>query len=398
MMILGKRMMIVVLIVMAGLAVCTWLPVKTADVVTQDERIIEFEISPNGRLDAVVVARQPQDSDETHYTLYLIEDNGKRLVSNNALTPRWSSDGNSIAFVHNAKLVDFPPQYSDTRITMYLLSQRSTKQITTGHWDNWPTWNTDGNAIMFIRAALDEKPYARLEMVRRYGETFGFPRPIGPKYATISDLQWRPYHQEVAYVGWSPISRKAKGRFLSRDIYVLTTQTGQVRKLTKTGSIAKETLAWSPDGRNLAYAGETPYLIGKPESGGKFTELVTIEPDKMEYHELLAASQIGNKPIRAGSLRWSPDGKQIVFDVLTLDKTAKTDIALVEWPDGNFRWLTQDGMSKLPRWSSSGHTIMYIREDMEIWSMNSDGSGNKKVYDLEDQSVTVTQADNRCRP
>jgi len=57
---------------------------------------------------------------------------------------------------------------------------------------------------------------------------------------------------------------------------------------------------------------------------------------------------------------------------------------LVEWPSGKFRWLTRDGVSKLPRWSSDGGQVMYVHADSSIWAVNVDGSDSRMVYDLQD--------------
>lgn len=352
-------------------------------------RVNNWELSPNGQTAAISSAIWETQENAWHNQVWVVGLSQRKpetlAIIQNAYAPKYSPSGDILAYVSDVKRVAFPPGESDTRISVFSTAGKASHDLTTGFSDQQPVWSGDGSAIAFARILRDKPGMQGYVTEKMEDGVFGSPNPIGSVQSAVSGLTWRPAHNEVAYVATKlefESFESGKGRTRSFDIILADTK-GKAQTITTSGDVAYKSLSWSPDGRNLAYARETPYLVNKPGGGGMFTKLVAIEPNKKEYHEMITTSQIVDTPVRVRNLRWSSDGKQILFDVLTLDKAAKTDIALVEWPDGKFRWLTRDGKSKLPRWSSDGRTIMYVHADSEIWSVNAEGSRNQKVYDLE---------------
>jgi dipeptidyl aminopeptidase/acylaminoacyl peptidase len=114
-------------------------------------------------------------------------------------------------------------------------------------------------------------------------------------------------NQRQANIAWSP-----KGRWIAYnsdydgneqwDLFLVSTDNGQVVNLTNTSEISEEGAAWSPDGEKIAYS-------VKPKRSPNY-ELDTIEIDTKKIIHLTAntPSQLSNaSPI------WSKDGKSIVF-------------------------------------------------------------------------------------
>jgi Tol biopolymer transport system component len=277
--------------------------------------------------------------------------------------------------VSEVKQVAFPPGKSDRRISIFSFADRMSRNATSGYSDQEPVWSRDGSTIAFTRM-LRDKPGMEVRVMKESGNgAFGSSRSLGITSNAISGLAWRPAHSEVACV----VTKLEFGEKADRTRYfdIVTADTsGKVQKLTRSGDVYYKSLAWSPDGRYIAYARETPYVTNKPGNGGKFTKLVVMDVDTRGYREVVTASQLGGGSVRVSSIGWSPDGSRIVFDVLTLDKAAKTDIASITLSDNRFRWLTRDGNSRLPRWSSDGHTVLYVHAADDIRRMNPDGTND----------------------
>src|SRR6478736_9035074 len=109
-------------------------------------------------------------------------------------------------------------------------------------------------------------------------------------------------NQRQANIAWSP-----KGRWIAYnsdydgneqwDLFLVSTDNGQVVNLTNTSEISEEGVAWSPDGEKIAYS-------VKPKRSPNY-ELDTIEIDTKKIIHLTAntPSQVSNaSPI------WSKDG------------------------------------------------------------------------------------------
>lgn len=349
-----------------------------------------WELSPNGQTAAISSSIWGAQEESPHYRVWVVGLSQRKvetlIVIQNAYAPKYSPAGDTLGYVHAINRIAFPPGNSDTRISLLSLEDKSGKELTTGYADQQPAWSDDGSTIAFARI-LRNKPGMQVYVTDKMeGDGFTSPHGLGDTHSAIAGLAWRPTHDEIAYVATKlhlESYESGTGRTRTFDI-ILVDIAGNVRTITSSGDVGPKSVCWSPGGRYAAYVRETAYLVNKPGSGGNFAKLVMIQPDSKGYHEVVTASEIGCGPLRVGNLRWSPDGRQIVFDVLTLDEAAKTDIASVEWASGEFRWLTRDGKSKLPRWSSDGRTIMYVRADSQIWRVNADGTRNQKVYNLED--------------
>ena len=98
-----------------------------------------------------------------------------------------------------------------------------------------------------------------------------------------------------------------------------------------------------------------------------------------------ATQQLTNDPGQDRSPRWSPDGREIVFESTREDDRREIYVmqrdSLGHW--GHIRRVTRNG-GRWPAWSPDGTTIAYINS-RGIWSVPSSGAGAPRL-------VTATAA------
>ena len=104
------------------------------------------------------------------------------------------------------------------------------------------------------------------------------------------------------------------------------------------------------------------------------------------------------KIARIGDPQLSPNGKQVVFTVQTVDlerNTRPTQIYIMPLEGGSPRQITQDGSNTRPRWSADSRQIFFVSTrggSSQIWSMDADGLGPRQIgkFAAEADGVTVS--------
>lgn len=183
-------------------------------------------------------------------------------------------------------------------------------------------------------------------------------------------------------------------------------------------------LAWSPDGKQIAFISSTPddraaaaggdpmvitrYLY-KPDYG----EGLTHFNDNQRLHIFVV--DIATKKIRQltqgnydeHSIDWSPDGKQIVFASNrepNQDEFFNYDLFTLQLADNTIHRLTATEYCEYaPRWSPDGKSIAYLgtrrgltdrettMEDTHVWLMNADGSNRREIGNILDNRQNAPQ-------
>ena len=152
-----------------------------------------------------------------------------------------------------------------------------------------------------------------------------------------------PYHKNVREnIEWFMISPTgARALFVARgDVFSAPAKEGEVRNITQSSGIRERGVAWSPDGRWLAYLSDR---------GGEYELYVRPADGSGEERQLTS-----NGKAWRFAPSWSPDSKLIAFsdkdhalhyvdvtsgNVTTVDKDDYGDITDYKWsPDS--RWLT----------------------------------------------------------
>ncbi len=181
---------------------------------------------------------------------------------------------------------------------------------------------------------------------------------------------------------WSSTGRLAFVRRLEVDgrprhqIVAANTRGGEQRVLVRTGPFASRSLAWSPDGRTLAYVAAYP------------------DPAVRHVLGLFLVSARGGRPrflLRAAGMddvSWSPDGQRLVFaaSVPGAEAFDPYRIFTITRVDRRIVQLTQQRSSAIadatPRWSPDGTQIAFVRTGRRgstIHTIRPDGSGLRLV-------------------
>jgi dipeptidyl aminopeptidase/acylaminoacyl peptidase len=249
------------------------------------------------------------------------------------------------------------------------------------------------------------RPYSQLWIV---DVASGRTARVGEESDVGTAPRWSPDGRRLAYFGRG---REGAG-LLVRDV--------QSGKVTYVGPVAGtnhplpssgEQIAWSPDGRSLAFVSTTPgpeaeangdpmvitrYLY-KPTA----TEGDTRFNDNRRTHIFVADLASGDaRQITAGnyyehSIDWSPSGGEIVFVSNRgpdPDRVFNYDLFAVTVATGAIRRLTDTKSAEYyPRWSPDGTTIAFTgtsrpltssettMEDTHVWLMAGDGSARREI-------------------
>jgi Tol biopolymer transport system component len=188
---------------------------------------------------------------------------------------------------------------------------------------------------------------------------------------------------EVAHAGWMP----------DYELFVVSVQGGQARRLTDNERLSDRSPAWSPDGAWIAYNAEEAFS----------------RSDSASHIYLVAAA--GGEPRRLtdGAVhywepRWSPDGGRLlytgaaprpahamqtdlVFDGQTVEVDYNTDMDLYLYDLDAERQLalTENRLDDFnPRWSPDGSRIAFVRnedDNTDIWLMDADGGNPTPLTD-----------------
>ncbi len=266
----------------------------------------------------------------------------------------------------------------------------------------------DGRHLAYSVAMRDEpgRPYGQLwvmDVAMQKSIRFG-----GDKDRSGGPV-WSPDGKWIAFFG--RLGDK-HGLMIAKpdgsDVTVLASPEGTNSPLPGAGN----EVAWSPDGKQIAYISSAPdsraaeasgdpmvitrYLY-KPDAG----EGMTRFNDNQRLHIFVVdvatkqTRQLTKGDTDEHSIDWSPDGKEILY--LTnpepnQDEFFNYDVFALKVADGSVRRITATEFNEYdPIWSPDGKKILFrgtrrgltdretTMEDTHVWVMNADGSDRREI-------------------
>jgi Tol biopolymer transport system component len=244
--------------------------------------------------------------------------------------PSWSPDGRRLAFTRNEDVGESTTFTFDDVFVMDA-DGSDLRQVTADEEDLWsgqPTWSPDGTELAYVRgesvASTVSSKYGELYRIELDGEAM---RPLTAGWPD-TDPDWSPDGRAIAFVRGESLSSFTDA---NDDLYVLELATGQVRRLTTTPAGTFENApAWSPDGSRIAFV-RTPR--GSQFSGR--ASLHVIDRDGSREQRLLRYELFADAPY---SLAWSPDGRSLAFE--TSSAIGCTSISVLDVETRSRRALT----------------------------------------------------------
>jgi TolB protein len=270
----------------------------------------------------------------------------------NAGLPSVSPDGSRIAFISDRSGAN----------DLFVIASNGTGEVqltNTPENESLAGWARNGKHIFFSVFTND---LSTLYSIGLDGSEASRRREIG-KYPGRSPIP-SPDGKHVVYMA---------GTWTATRLMVAAMDGTQTKQLTDGSSIAWNT-RWSPDGKRLAFT-------GRQESKGELAIFVMNADGSDRRQVTHVALEEGGAQVPV----WSPDGKQVAFQVN--NRTLKNDASLwiANVATGEARKLgVHDNayLDETPSWFPDRKRIAYQSNRtgrMEIWVMNSDGSGRRQV-------------------
>ena len=289
-----------------------------------------------------------------------------------------------------------------------------------------PQVRPDGGAVAYVRQTSDIMTDGARRSIWLVDPATGAQSPLVADGAANLTPRWSPDGQKLAYVVSAPGAEP--------QLYVRWMTSGRSAKVA-TLEQAPNDIAWSPDGRTIAFTMLTldePKPLGEPlkkPEGAKWAEplklidRLTYRVDgegylKPGYRHIFVVAADGGSPRQltfgrfddAGPIAFDKDGRSVVFATNRAPDWERdpreSDIYRVSIADGALSRLTdRKGPDESPAVSPDGSLIAYTGFDDErhrgyenerLYVMSRDGSNRRALTSNLDRSVTNPRWDGRA--
>ena len=237
------------------------------------QEVSDPQVSPDGLWVAYVVSSNDRDADEARSAIWMVSWDGTEQLqltraADGTAKPKWSPDGRFLAFIAT------PAGSEQSQIMLLDRRGGEARPLTsvTGDIGKY-AWSPDGK---------------RLAIAMQQGDAEKLPKPI------VIDA-WQFKDDEDGYL--------RAGR--ARHLYLLDIESQRLEALTTAPEFNEDLPAWSPDGRQIAFIRTK---AKGPDQDGQ-TDIDVIDARPGESARKVARAYAPNTQ----KLAWSPDGRLIAY-------------------------------------------------------------------------------------
>src|SRR5882672_9836319 len=341
-----RRLNAVCFFLLLGMAAMPAPAQQPRGVTPEDYFAFEFlgdpHISPDGKLVAYVVTKVDRAQNRRNSAIWMVAADGSRAPwqfttsPQSATSPRWSPDGQSLAFLSTRPTSETPAAGTGAsgatteqpRAQIYLLSMNGgeARRITSlKNGVNSFQWSPDGN---------------RLVVISRTG-----PSDYRAESKDKSDVR---HYKNTSYkfndTGWFD-DRRA-------HLWIVDARSGEAKQNTEGNDWNDSDPQWSPDGRRIAFVSNR---TGKEYEDNRNTDVWVISAEGGALTKISDHDETDNSP------RWSPDGKTIAFTG-EIHNRDHPKIWLAPATGGEASVLAANGLDLIPTgltWSEDGRALFF---------------------------------------
>ena len=329
-------------------------PLRVVPVTSLSDRAGDASLSPDGNYLAFKRSSDLPDVSGI-YIKQIGSEHLLQLTRNTTdFSPAWSPDGRFVAF----------SRYANAAHEIYMVSAigGTERKLYSGAPAHPPlSWSPEGKLVAFTAKDLNQNTYSINLLSVESLET----RKLSAPSAEQQD--WAPAFsqdgKELAFV-------RTNGALNLADIFIMSLNGGEPRRLTFDNTVIPSPPTWTRDGRSIVFSSprvSIPTLWRVPASGGSPVQIsqvgvVAIHPSISPSGNRLAYDQI--------------DGRSSIWS-LQLAKLGKGDSRILVTASGGFNWA--------PESSPDGKKIAFLSGrlgPLELWICNRDGSDLTQLTNL----------------